>query len=268
MGRGVDLTGVAVTDRSIPGGGRARIYRPERSRGPLPVVLWIHGGGYVVGDHIEDVWARHLLTRLEVVLVSAGYRLAPEHPFPAALDDLTSAWDWIEAEGAENGMDPSRGVVAGESAGGGLAAAIAQRLTDEGRPPTAQLLVYPMLDDRTAARTDIARKAHPVWNNGSNHFGWKSYLGVEPGAASVPDHAVPARRSDLAGLPPAWIGVGELDLFLDEDTAYAERLGLAGVDCRLERVPGAPHGFASMAPHAEPTTAFVDSAVRFIAAHL
>lgn len=264
----VDLTGVAVTDRSIPNGQRARIYRPEHTRGPLPVVLWIHGGGFVVGDHIQDVWARHLLSRLAVVVVSAGYRLAPEHPFPAALDDLTAAWDWITTEGAEHGMDPTRIAVAGESAGGGLAAALIQRLTDEGRPPRAQILVYPMLDDRTAVRSDIARKAHPVWNNGSNHFGWKSYLGAEPGSATVSDHAVPARRSDLAELPPAWIGVGDLDLFLDEDTAYAERLRLAGVPCQLERLAGAPHGFASMAPEAAPTKAFIESATQFLERHL
>ncbi|MEX1280383.1 MAG: alpha/beta hydrolase fold domain-containing protein, partial [Acidimicrobiia bacterium] len=161
-----------------------------------------------------------------------------------------------------------RVAVGGESAGGGLAAAVAQRLTDEGVDLAAQLLVYPMLDDRTAVRPDLGQNDHPVWTKGSNHTGWSSYLGKEPGAEMVPKYAVPARRTDLSGLPPAWIGVGTLDLFHDEDVGYAERLRSAGVDCELEVVEGAPHAFMTLAPDAATSKDVERSAMAFLAARL
>ena len=136
----------------------------------------------------------------------------------------------------------------GQSAGGGLAASLAQRLRDEaGVQPLAQWLFSPMLDDRTAARRELDALQQGVWDNRRNRAGWRAYLGTEPGAAHVPAYAVPARRPDLRGLPPTWIGVGDTELFFDEDQAYASRLLAAGVACTLVVIPGAYHGFEAIA---------------------
>ncbi|NND85707.1 MAG: alpha/beta hydrolase, partial [Acidimicrobiia bacterium] len=201
--------------------------------------------------------------RSDCALVSAGYRLSPEHPFPASLDDAHAAFHWMVGHADELGLDPSRVVIGGESAGGGLAASLVQRLIDEGTPIAGQLLVYPMLDDRTAARPDIGRKDHLAWNNASNRYGWSSFLGGPVGSATTPEYAVPARRADLSGLPPAWIGVGDLDLFLDEDTTYADRLRGAGVEVEFLLVQGAPHAFVTLEPSAPASTSFFDSAGAF-----
>ncbi len=176
-------------------------------------------------------------------MVSVEYRLAPEHPFPAALDDCLAGWRWLQRDAPRLGVDPARIALGGESAGGGLAASLVQRLHDDGEAhPVAQWLFCPMLDDRTAAREELDRVNHFVWNNRANRFGWHSYLGVEPGAVTTSPYAVPARREVLQGLPPAWIGVGDIDLFYEEDQVYANRLRQAGVDVTLDVLPGAPHG--------------------------
>ena len=223
----------------------------EAAAGGLPVVFWIHGGGYIVGDNTtEDRWGAVFCRSFDCAVVAAGYRLAPEHPFPAGLDDLRAAMQWVLDHGADHGLDPTRILVGGESAGGGLAAALAQRLHDDGVPIAGQLLACPMLDDRTAVRTDIGRREHLGWSNGSNHLGWSCYLGAEPGGDSTPEYAVPARRSDLSGLPPTWIGVGDLDVFWDEDIEYAHRLEEAGVPVTLETAEGGPHGYQAIAPKA------------------
>jgi acetyl esterase/lipase len=199
-------------------------------------------------------------------VVSVAYRLAPEHPFPAALDDAHAAWQWLQGAAASLGVDPARVAVGGASAGGGLAACLAQRLRDEGRvQPAAQLLVYPMLDDRTAARRELDGAGHLVWHNRSNRAGWSAYLG---GAPEVPAYAVAARHGDLHGLPPAWIGVGDLDLFWSEDRAYAERLEAAGVAVEFLEIAGAPHGFDMMAPDVPLARAFAASQVAFLRARL
>ncbi|MFN2323456.1 MAG: alpha/beta hydrolase [Trueperaceae bacterium] len=246
-------------------GVRVRVYRPEAgaSGGAL---LWLHGGGLIVGRPSMDdgrcvAWARDL----GLVVVSVDYRLAPEHPFPAALDDAHAAWTWLQGAAAALGVDPERVAVGGGSAGGGLAACLTQRLRDEGgAQPAAQLLVYPMLDDRTAARRELDGAGHRVWTNRSNRAGWSAYLGGAPGAADVPMHAAAARSADLAGLPPAWIGVGALDLFLDEDRAYAARLAAAGVPTEVDEVPGAPHGFDALAPDVPLAQAFVARQTAFL----
>ena len=144
-------------------------------------------------------------------------------------------------------MDPQRIAVGGASAGGGIAAGLALLSHDRGVAPVAfQLLVYPMLDDRTVVRDDLDTRHVRVWTPGSNRYGWTSYLGRQPGSDGVSPYAAPARRVDLGGLPPAWVGVGSLDLFLDEDREYARRLRAAGVDCQLEVVDGAFHGFDAL----------------------
>jgi acetyl esterase/lipase len=265
-----DRSGVDVVDTRTPSSAGApvdvRVHLPAGTDGPLPVLVWAHGGGLVVGDH-RDGWGYRFARDLGIAVASSSYRLAPEHPFPAALDDLTATTRWA-LDGGYGRFDGSRVAVGGESAGGGLAAALTQRLHDSGVDLAAQLLVAPMLDDRTAVRSDIGRNEHPVWTKGSNHTGWSAYLGVEPGGPVVPEHAVPARRRDLTGLAPAWIGVGTADLFLDECVAYAERLEAAGVDCALEVVDGAPHGFPTIAPDAEVSRAFVASAMGFLGERL
>ncbi|MGF1664116.1 MAG: alpha/beta hydrolase [Kineosporiaceae bacterium] len=254
-GRPRPVAGTSVTVHP-DGPRRLRQVRRDGSAGDA-ALLWIHGGGYVLGSPArEDRHASRLARDLDVVVVSADYRLAPEHPFPAALDDCRAAWRWVQDRSEDLGVDPARVVVAGVSAGGGLAAALVQRIHDEGGPqPLGQLLVYPMLDDRTAARRELDDR-YPEWTNRSNLTGWSAYLGREPGAGAPPEYAAPGRRADLAGLPPAWLGVGTLDLFHDEDVDYARRLTAAGVPTTLDVVPGAFHGFDGTAPDALVSQAF------------
>jgi len=178
------------------------------------------------------------------------YRLAPEHPYPAPLEDCYAALTWLTRLPA---VDSARVAIGGASAGGGLAAALALLARDRGEvAPILQLLAYPMLDDRSAAKPKNLN--YRLWSPSSNRFGWAAYLGD-----ADPQVAVPARRDDLSGLPPAWIGVGTHDLFLDEDLAYAERLTAAGVPCHVEVVPGAFHGFDLIAPKAQVSQAFFSS---------
>jgi acetyl esterase/lipase len=229
-----------------------RTYHPK-SRQSLAALFWIHGGGYVIGQASQDDRLCSITAdALGILVVSVEYRLAPEHPFPAGLDDCHAGWIWLQQHAGTLEIDPSRIALGGESAGGGLAASLAQRLHDEGSPlPAAQWLINPMLDDRTAASQEVDAKHHFVWNNRANAFGWRAYLGVEPGTAQLPAYASPARRNDLRGMPPTWIGVGEIDLFYQENLAYAEGLRAAGVDVVCDVVPGAPHGFGTWAPDAQ-----------------
>jgi len=212
-------------------------------------MLWIHGGGLVFGSACQDDrLCSETAGELGITIVSVEYRLAPEAPFPAALDDATAAWDWIGQHGATLGIDPTRVFLAGESAGGGIAASLAQRLHDTAeRQPVGQWLFAPMLDDRTASRSELDVIDHPVWNNSANRFGWASYLGVAGGCAVAPEYAVPARRTDLTGLAPVWLCTGDIELFHDEIADYARRLAEAGVLVELEVVEGAAHGFENWA---------------------
>lgn len=254
--------GVRVEERRIPeGGARARVLRPAQAAGPLPALLWMHGGGYLIGaPEQEEAQLAELASALGLVVVSVDYRLAPEHPFPAPLDDCAAALRWLLQDSAALGVRPDRVAVGGLSAGAGLAAALAQRAHDEGLPVVFQLLVYPMLDDRTVTRADLDTASHRIWSQASNRLGWASYLGQDPGGAETPPYAVPARRADLSGLPPAWIGVGTLDLFHDEDVAYAQRLTAAGVPTELLVVPGAYHGFDQVQGGAAVSRAFREAA--------
>lgn len=241
---------VAVENVQVPGPAdaptvRVRIYRPKNVPGPMPALLWIHGGGYVMGAlEMDDLNCSDFARELGILVVSVDYRLAPDHPFPAPLEDCYAALKWLFKNAETFGVMPDRIGIGGASAGGGLAAALAQIAHDRQEVrPVLQLLVYPMLDDRTTARIDFDDKNFRGWNQGSNVFGWRSYLGREPGGAEMPMYAVPSRRQDLSGLPPAWIGVGTRDLFHDEDVDYAARLKAADVPCDIVEVPGAFHGF-------------------------
>lgn len=255
-------------DRLGPGAG-VHVFTPAGAR-ERAGVLWIHGGGFIVGSAAQDHGRCARLARdLDVVVYSAEYRLAPGAPFPAPLDDLHGVWRHIFERAGEDDVDPARLAVAGQSAGGGLAAALVQRIHDDGgQQPAAQWLFCPMLDDRTAADRSLDGIRHYLWNNTSNVVGWSAYLGREPGGQSVPDYAVPARREDLKGLPPAWIGVGDIELFYEEDRRYAERLVDAGVPTVLEVVPGAPHAFESFLGRTPVAKAYLAAAETWLARHL
>lgn len=217
----------------------------------------------------DDAFCATTARELGIVVVSAEYRLAPKHPFPAALDDCLAAWNWFQNAAPRWQFDPQRIAVGGQSAGGGLAASLVQRLHDSGGvQPIAQWLFCPMLDDRTAARRELDAVAHKVWDNRHNRYGWRSFLNVEPGAEVVPAYAVPARRSDLRGLPPAWIGTGDIELFFEENRAYAERLSAAGVACTLDVVEGAYHGFESIARSARLTQDYLARARAWLAGRI
>lgn len=178
------------------------------------------------------------------MIATVQYRLSPEHPYPGPIEDCYAALSWLYQHATEFGVKADRIAVGGASAGAGLAAGLVLRAHDRGEIPVAfQLLIYPMLDDRTTLRTDIDESRLRLWSTKSNRFGWTSYLGRQPGSADVPDHAAPARRQNLSGLPPAWVGVGTCDLFHDEDVLYARRLSEAGVPVTLKVVEGAFHGF-------------------------
>ncbi|WNV85923.1 alpha/beta hydrolase [Umezawaea sp. Da 62-37] len=236
-----------IEDVTAPGVS-VRVYRPKAVRGTTPALLWTHGGGYLLGSPEQDELGSIAFARdLGITVVAARYRLAPTHPSPAAVEDAHAALLWLVANADARGVDPTRIAIGGASAGGGLAAALALYAHDrDDVRPAFQLLVYPMLDDRTVLRTDMDTRHVRVWTPGSNRFAWTSYLGAEPGAPDVSPYAAPARREDLTGLPPAWIGVGTLDLFHDEDLVYADRLQVAGVPCEVVTVPGAFHGFDGM----------------------
>lgn len=252
---GVDVTTVRY------GGLTARLYRPRAQR-THGVLLWIHGGGFLLGDARQDEpMCAGTAADLGMTVLSVNYRFAPEHPFPAPLNDVYAGWSWLQAHAGELGVDGSRVVVGGESAGGGLAAGLVQRLCDEqGERPVAQWLFAPMIDDRTATDASLDEVAHWVWSNADNRFGWTSYLGHPPGAEDVAPYAAPARRADLAGLPQAYISVGSIDLFCAESRRYAERLEDAGVPVAVDVVPGAPHGFENWAHTSAPAVALLSRA--------
>lgn len=234
------------------------IFRPASARPRTPALLWIHGGGMVLGDAAQDSrFCRRIAEQLDIVVVSVEYRLAPEHPFPTPLEDCYAALRWLARQAD---IDPARIAVGGASAGGGLAAALALLAKERGEiRPVLQLLSYPMLDDRTTTRTDIDPRRLRLWSPYSNRFGWRAYLGPATADGNVPPLAAPARYDDLSGLPPAWIGVGTNDLFHDEDVTYARRLQQAGVDCTLHVVPGAYHNFDSIEPRTGLSQAFVEA---------
>ena len=234
---------------AVSGGPEVVIYIVNaRSDASRPGILHMHGGGYIRGSAASSLrGVQEIASALDCAMVSVEYRLAPETRFAGSIEENYAGLKWLHANAAELGVDPSRLGVMGGSAGGGHAALLAITARDRGEVPLRfQTLIYPMLDDRTGSTRQPAPHAgRLVWTAASNRFGWQCFLGVSPGQPNVPTQAVPARTRDLKGLPPAFIGVGTIDLFIDEDIDYAKRLIDAAVPVDLLVVPGAFHGFDS-----------------------
>ena len=259
-----DFSAISVNEHFVPGRQgapdvRVLVYRPTTRSTSLPALLWIHGGGYVIGSADgEDIGVKSIVSTLGCVAVSVDYRLAPETPHPGPVEDCYAALTWLHSHAEELGVDTTRIAIGGASAGGGLTAGLALLTRDRGEVPLAfQLLIYPMLDDRTVTSAE----PHPytgeyIWTPDANRFGWTSLLGQEPGSPGVSPYAAAARADHLEGLAPAFISVGTLDLFLEEDMEYARRLMRAGVPTELHVYPGAFHGF-NMAADAKVSQAFM-----------
>lgn len=232
-----------------------RLYDVRESRDPSPVILFFHGGGFVIGDlETHNALCTELSAELDLPVLAVDYRLAPEHPFPLPQRDCLAGLNWLFDTAPALGIDPQRIGIIGESAGGGLAAAVAQMARDLGGPKlAAQFLTYPMLDHRTGGADcphDNPVTGEFVWTRDLNHFGWSALQGDY----ALDDDRIgwfsPSRAASLAGLPPAWIATGSLDLFFDEDIDYARRLVAAGVPVELHSYPGAIHGFNAIADSA------------------
>jgi acetyl esterase len=234
-----DTTGMEIEDRTVPADPEVavRIYRPHRAQG---AVVWLRGGGFVMGDlDTEHPWAARLADGADAVVVSVGYRRAPEHRFPAALDDAAAALAWTATHAADLGISPERIAVGGHSAGAGLAAAVALRARDQQGPPICfQLLNQPQLDDRQATWSARQFTDTPWMTRDKLAATWRHYLGSAPASP----YAAPARADDLSGLPPAYVATAEFDPLRDEAIAYALRLLQAGVAVELHQWPGTFHG--------------------------
>ncbi|MEU1231170.1 alpha/beta hydrolase [Streptomyces sp. NPDC005828] len=251
---------VRYEDLSVPGPAgdpevRVRVYRPAESTdtGTLPGILYIHGGGMITGSILTD--HRQVLPLVETigaVVVSVDYRLAPEHPDPAPVEDCYAALLWMSRNASVLGVDPDRIALYGGSAGGGLAAGVALLSRDRGGPrPAFQMLPYPMLDDRNTTPSSHEITDIGIWDRAANIQGWQALLGDRFGTDEVSPYAAPARADDLSGLPPTYLDVGDLDLFRDEDLVYANRLMQAGVPVELHVYPGGIHAGELLAPDAE-----------------
>ncbi|MFI6318233.1 alpha/beta hydrolase [Nonomuraea sp. NPDC050556] len=248
---------LVVEERTVPGPEGAPdvsllIARPADVPGVLPAIYYTHGGGMILGDNRVGLdqlldWA----VELGLVVVSVEYRLAPEHPHPAPVEDCYAGLEWTAKNAAELGVDPGRILVAGSSAGGGLAAALALLARDRGGPALiGQMLICPMLDDRNDSGSAVQMAGLGVWDRTSNNTGWTALLGEQRGGPDVSPYAAPARASDLSGLPPAFIDVGSAETFRDEDVAYASGIWAAGGQAELHVWPGGFHGFDGFAPQA------------------
>jgi acetyl esterase/lipase len=242
-----------VTERLVPGPQGAPdvsllICRPTGVTTPLAAIYHVHGGGMIIGDNRTGLplilaWAEEF----RLVVVSVEYRLAPETPHPGPVEDCYAGLVWTAAHSAELGIDPDHIVIAGGSAGGGLAAGVALMARDRGGPALAgQMLMCPMLDDRNDTPSAVQMAGLGVWDRTANHAGWTALLGEARGGPDVSPYAAPARATDLSGLPPAFIDVGSAETFRDEDVAYASRIWQAGGVAELHVWPGGFHGFAMM----------------------
>lgn len=248
------LTDLAVDEREIrnaAGGTNVTVYvinaMPDQAR---PGILHVHGGGFYAGSARASLRQMQQMAKaLDCTIVTVEYRLAPEVCYSGSVEDTYTALCWMHENAEAIGVDRTRIAVMGESAGGGLAVLLCAAARQRGGPAILfQALSYPMLDDRTGTTRPAPRHIGAIgWNAAANRFGWQCFLGQEPGGSKVPSAAVPARIMCLAGLPPAFIGVGALDLFVEENIEFAGRLIQAGVPTELLVVPGAFHAFDTVA---------------------
>ncbi|MBL7255974.1 alpha/beta hydrolase [Paractinoplanes lichenicola] len=254
MNSGVELPdnpNVAKEDRTIPGPDgepdlTVRIYRPVNAEGTVPGIFYIHGGGMIMGSvQGEDATATLLCDQIGAVVVSVEYRLSPEHPHPAPVEDCYAGLVWMAKNAGELGFDPDRLAIYGASAGGGLTIATALIARDRGGPAlTFMMPIYPMIDDTNTSASSEEIADIGVWDRAGNIEAWGWYLGGKP----ADQYAAPTRAQDLTGLPPAFIDVGTVDLFRDEDIAFAQRLMAAGVPTELHVHPGSYHAGENLAP--------------------
>jgi acetyl esterase/lipase len=258
-------------DRVVPGptGGpdvTVTIFeRPDRKPGG-PAIYYIHGGGMIIGDRwfgtgtIID-W----VDDLDAILVTVEHRLAPEHPYPAPVDDCYAGLLWMAANHAELRFDLDKLVIAGASAGGGLAAGVSLKVRDESGPQlAAQMLIYPMLDDRNQTISSYQFDGFGRWDRASNDTGWDAYLGDRRKTDQVPIYAAPARATDLSRLPPTFIDVGSAEVFRDEDIAYASQIWADGGDCELHVWPGGFHACDMAAPDAKLSQAMMEARTKWL----
>lgn len=244
---------VTTEDRTVPGPDGApdimvRIYRPVADTGTLPGIYYIHGGGMILGDVAgEDATASALCEQVGAVVVSVEYRLSPETPHPGPVEDCYAGLQWMAAHAAELGYDPGWLALYGGSAGGGLVLGTVLLARDRGGPGIRFMMpIYPMIDDTNTTPSSHEITDVGIWDRAGNIEAWAWYLGD-----GKPDqYAAPARAEDLTGLPPAYIDVGTVDLFRDEDIAFANRLMQAGVPCELHVNPGSYHASEVFAPDA------------------
>ncbi|MFD8784817.1 alpha/beta hydrolase [Kitasatospora sp. NPDC059599] len=235
-----------------------RLLRPTDAPGPLPVLLWFHGGGQVLGFAAQDdPWLTPLSVSLGCAVAVVDYRLAPETPAPGAAEDGFTAYRWLSREADVLGLDGTRIGIAGQSGGGGVAAATALLIRDRGgATPLFQALTYPMLDDRNHTASSHEITDIGIWDRSTNLLAWKAILGDRAGTDDVRPYEAPARAADLGALPPTFIAVGDLDCFRDEDLDYAARLRAQGVPVELHLYPGAYHAFDVIAPRSRLAVTF------------
>jgi acetyl esterase/lipase len=230
------------------------ICSPTDAGQSVPAVYWMHGGGMVMGDNRTNglVQVLDLVAEFGLAVVSVDYRLAPETPHPGPVEDCYGGLEWTAEHAQELGIDVGKLIVAGRSAGGGLAAATALLARDRGGPALyAQMLLCPMLDDRNDTVSARQMNGRGIWDREANAFGWGCLLGDAAGGPDVPPYAAPARATDLSGLPPAYIDVGTAETFRDEDITYATRIAQAGGIVELHVWPGGFHSFDGFAPHSK-----------------
>jgi acetyl esterase/lipase len=248
---------VTRADHTAPGAAghpdvMVRVFRPAGVDDVLPGLVWIQGGGYVLtAPDMDDQFCEEIALRNQCAVVSVDWRRAPEHPFPAPAEDCYAALAWTVRNASGLRIDPARIVIGGHSSGGGSTAGLALLVRDRQELSIAhQLLIYPMLDDTDSTPSSFMVTDPEVWNRTSNEIGWRGYLGDTYGTDQVSPYAAPTRMQDLSGLAPATVLTGELDLFVDEDITYAQRLMHAGVPTELHVYPAAHHGFDRHVPTA------------------